>query len=100
MLFSILALLLYRRALRDFRLGVENHRAGESKFNVIYHNLRAHCLLSYVVQALGTYVNYDHDACEFDGDTIGDKFMLGADFQFLFRYCLVVHLNGLKNQGK
>ena len=90
-------MLLYRRALRDFRFGVESHRSGEPKFDVIYHNLRAHCLLSYIVQALGTYVRYDHGACEFD--TIGDKFMLGADFQFLFRYCLVVHLNGLKNQG-
>lgn len=94
-----LALSIYRRALRDFRLGVEGHRVGGAKFNVIYHNLRAHCLLSYIVRILGTHIIYDHDACEFDGDTIGDKFMLGADLQFLFRYCLVIHLNGLKNQG-
>ena len=26
--------------------------------------------------------------------------MLGSDFQFLFRYCLVIHLTGLKNQGQ
>ena len=98
-LFLSSALKFYRRALRDFRFAVESHRAGEAKFNVISHNLRATCLLAYLSGVFGTYLNYDHEACEFDDATIADKFQLGSDLQFLFRYCLVIHLTGLKNQG-
>ena len=90
----------YRRILRDFRFGVERHRAGEAKFDTLYYNFRANCLLSYFAGILGAYVTYDHGSCESIDATIGGKFMLGSDLQFLFRYCLVVHLTEMKNQSK
>lgn len=87
---------MYRNLLRKFRLGVEEHRAGEAKFDLIKHNVRAICLLSYFSGAVGRDILYDTDD---ELGSIGDHFMLGLDLQYLFRYCLVIHLNSLKDKG-
>ena len=77
-------------------MGVENHRAGASKFDLIAYNVRALCLLSYFSRAVGSDILYDSD--EVDG-SVGDHFTLGLDLQYMFRYCLVIHLNSLKDKG-
>ena len=91
-----LVLTMYRNALRTFRLNVEEHRAGEAKFDLIKYNFRAVCLLSYLSRVMGHLVQFDSEESE---ETIGDHFMLGLDLQYLFRYCLVIHLNSIKDKG-
>ena len=86
----------FRKALRSFRLNVEEHQPSEKKLDVIKCNVQATCLLSYLVGVVGKTVLFD-DAEE--EHTIGDDFMLGLDLQYLLRYCLTIHLGHLRGKG-
>lgn len=96
-LISLLSELNYfRTALRTFCVGVRDHQAGAQHFDVLKYNMKAMCLITYFVSALGRTIKYDDDEAV---GSIGDEFMLGDDLQFLFRYCLTIHLSGLKDKG-
>ena len=75
---------------------MQDHQAGVDKFDSLKYNMRAVCLITYLANNLGLTIRYDDDEME---NSIGDDFMLGKDLQFLFRYCLTIHLSGLKENG-
>ena len=57
--FSFLELDFFRKALRTFRLGLEEHRPSEKKIDVIKYNVQATCLLSYLVGVIGKTIKFD-----------------------------------------
>ena len=95
-LVTILVLTIFRKMLRSFCSNVEAHHPSKKKLDVIKYNVQATCLLSYLVSIVGKIVVFDdaEEEC-----TVGDDLMLGLDLQYLFRYCLTIHLGHLRGKS-
>ena len=85
----------FRKSLRLFKAEMESHTNGQSNFDSLRANFRANCLLTYLVSVMGEQVRVDDE----NDAAVSGEFMLGSDLQYLLRFCLSAHLEGLRAEG-